>query len=185
MSPAGTRTHHYYQPTKSARIAGVMALIHGVREDLFISFIKRATHPKDQHGGQISFPGGGLDEADNSHLDCALRETKEEIGVPVEKIHIVGALTPLFVFASDNMVYPYVGYYTGKPDFLIDPSEVASIINIPLTYMERPDIVSLTTLSMKSQQLREVPYYDINGHVLWGATAMMMAEFLVLWKDIK
>ena len=186
MSPVRTMTHRYYRPSAKARTAAVMALLYeSNEEDLHITLIKRTSHPKDQHSGQISFPGGGLDESDKSLVDCALRETFEETGINREEIQVLGSLSPLYVYASNNMVYPYVGYYRGIPTFDPEPTEVEQIINVPLTYMMRPEIVSTTELQVRGFTLPEVPYYDVNGHVLWGATAMMMAELLSLWKEIR
>jgi len=178
-------TEKYYMPSEEARIAAVMALLHPSDEGLQITLIKRTSHPKDQHSGQISFPGGGKDDSDNSLIECALRETLEETGVASHKIKVLGSLSPLFVYASNNMVYPYVGYHDGIPDYTPDPSEVAEIINVPLTYMLRPEIVSTTELQVRGFTLPEVPYYDVKGHILWGATAMMMVELLSLWKEIR
>lgn len=185
LSPAGDRTAEYYQHTDTSRIAAVMALLHGHEDALYISLIKRASHPHDLHAGQISFPGGGMDDIDDSLVSCALRETEEETGISWQDISVIGKLTPLFVFASDNMVHPFVGYYRGAPNFNADPREVASIINIPLTYITRPEIVSKTELNLQGYKLSDVPYYDVNGHVLWGATAMMMAELIHLLQDIQ
>jgi len=183
MSPAIDRADKYYQETENSRTAAVMALFNQEDDILHLTLIRRATHPKDQHAGQISFPGGGLDEGETL-IDCALRETEEETGVDVQNIHSIGALSPLYVFASDNMVHPFVGYYNGKPEFKPDPKEAAAIINIPLTYMMRPEIVSLTELTLRGHHLPHVPYYDVNGHVLWGATAMMMAELIHVCQEI-
>ena len=185
MSPTRLKADKYYVADDSARIAAVLALINGTPDDLHISFIKRTTHPNDMHSGQISFPGGGKDPEDNTHIDCALRETEEEIGIERSSIQIIGPLTPLFVYASNNMVYPFVGYHKGIPSFIPDTSEVAEIINVPLTYISSPEIVLTKELKVRGYTLPEVPYYDVNGHVLWGATAMMVAELISLWKEIK
>ena len=183
MSPAGDHTDDYYKKTENSRTAAVLALLNRADDQLNITFIRRASHPKDLHAGQISFPGGGID-SDETLIGCALRETEEETGIDRNKINIIGELSPLYVFASDNMVYPFVGFYDGKPQFKPDPQEVAAIINIPLTYMMRPEIVSLTELTMRGHLLPRVPYYDVNGHLLWGATAMMMAEIIHVCQEI-
>ncbi len=182
MSPIQAHTRKYYQPTKTARTAAVLALLHGHPTNLQITLIKRSNHPEDQHAGQISFPGGGVDAIDQSLIACALRETEEETGVPCENIAILGALSPLYVYASDNMVYPFVGYLSETPSFAPDPKEVASVLNIPLSYLLQPEIISTTTIEVRGFELTNVPHYDINGQILWGATAMMMAELLSIWK---
>lgn len=185
MSPAKLRADQYYTSDDTARIAAVLALINGPANNLSVTFIKRTTHPNDMHSGQISFPGGGKDPEDSNHIDCALRETEEEIGIARNNIHILGPLTPLFVYASNNMVYPYVGYHEGIPMFTPDRTEVAEIINVPLTYISRPEIVLTKELKIRGYTLPNVPYYDLYGHVLWGATAMMIAELISLWKEIE
>ena len=185
MSPARLDVERYYQPPTDARKAAVMALLDEKKSGWEITFIKRQAHPKDMHSGQISFPGGGLEKIDKSYEECALRETYEEIGVPPANIDIIGSLTSLYVFASNNLVYPFVGYLKEPVEFVQDDTEVEKIISVPLNHFFMPETIKTRELTVRGHRLNNVPYYDINGQVLWGATAMMMAEFLSLWKEVR
>jgi NTP pyrophosphohydrolases including oxidative damage repair enzymes len=186
MSPVKEQEEEkYYKPDASSRKAAVLALLIPDLKKGFeypsLTFIRRPAHPKDQHSGQIGFPGGGLEDQDKSYAECALRETFEEIGVPQRKIHLLGALTPLYVYASNNLVYPYVGYTLDHPEFVLQESEVAEVITCPVQHFNEPSAIKYKDLKVRGVQLNQVPYFDLYGHVLWGATAMMVSEFIHLW----
>ncbi len=182
MSPISRDLYKYYKPSPQARKAAVMAVIYIVDGSFQITYIRRTSHPKDRHSGQISFPGGGLDKCDTSLEACAIRETYEETGLHPEKIEILGELSELYVYASDNLVTPFLGYYPEVPQFVKQPSEVAEIINVPLTHFDNPSVVSKKDLQVNDYKLTNVPFYDLEGHVLWGATAMITAELLHIWR---
>ncbi|MEL6122534.1 MAG: CoA pyrophosphatase [Bacteroidota bacterium] len=186
MSPVKGYDHHkYYQQSSTARQAGVLALV--IRESgsgcLKLLYIVRRSKKDDVHSGQISFPGGGL-EIQDQHLEAtALRETEEEVGIQRGSIKIIGALTPLYVFASDNMVYPYVGYAKEPPRWKLQADEVDAILTPEVEVLSHLDTKRRTTINTPRGTLKNVPYYAIGDHVLWGATAMITAEFLQLWKE--
>lgn len=182
MSPVRREVDLYYSDTTGARQAAVLALLSPVKGSWHIHFIQRKAHPRDLHSGQISFPGGGLEANDASFEDCAKRETFEEIGVPQEQIRIIGSLTKLYVYASNNLVFPYVGYMEAPFEFIPDPKEVEKVISVPINYFLTESIIKKTTLKVREYVLPDVPYYDLHGSILWGATAMMMSELLYLWK---
>jgi len=189
MSPAKDESTRYYEVPNTARQAAVMALLipydSGAGEEWHITFIKRPVHPLDKHSGQISFPGGGMDDSDDTYQACALRETEEEVGIPRDQINVIGALTKLYVYASNNLVYPYVGYIAEPLKFTIQESEVERVITCPMSYFENESIVKHTVIQGRGYRLNHVPYYDLYGEILWGATAMMMSELVHLWKQIK
>ena len=185
MSPVAREEEHYYNPPSNAREAAVMTLLYRENNIWHLVVIKRPSHPKDMHGGQISFPGGGIEDGDISYEACALRETFEEIGVPAGNISIIGQLTNLYVYASNNLVFPFVGYLEKPFDFIPDQREVERIISVPVDYFLEPSIIKKTQLNVRGYTLSSVPYFDLYGEVLWGATAMMLSEFLHLWRLAK
>lgn len=185
MSPVPREAEMYYDIPAHARLAAVLALLIPIDGEWHITFIKRPSHSKDKHAGQISFPGGGLEKNDDSMEACALRETQEEIGIPSSRVTIIGGLTKLYVYASNNLVYPYVGYLENKEEFKLQRSEVAKVITTPLSYFSDEAILKKTDMTVRGFTLKEVPYFDLNGEVLWGATAMMMSELNYLWKQIQ
>ena len=184
MSSVPLRTlDKYYNPKPDARKAAVMILLLFERGKPKVVFIKRPDHPKDPHSGQISFPGGRIEEGDSSFQAGAIRETFEEIGVPQDDIKVIGALSKLYVFASNNLVYPYVGYVDYLPDFVKQESEVETVIMVPMDYFSDESKLLKKDLHVKGYILKDVPYYDLYGHTLWGATAMIFAEWLQIWKN--
>ncbi len=159
--------------------AGVMILIFDYKDNWHICLIKRTHHPKDKHAGQVSFPGGQLDSSDNEDMiACAMRESQEEIGIPQSAIQHIASLTPIYVPVSNFMVYPQVGIYGGSiEDFSKQDDEVADLIFSPLTTILANDIVAKQDIIRENQKIKDVPCFDIEGHIVWGATAMILSEF--------
>jgi len=144
--------------------------------------MKRTTYP-GAHSGQISFPGGKKDNIDNSILETALRETEEEVGIKTNNIEYLGNLTPINIPVTGFHVYPYIGYIKSTPIFNTDPKEVDFLIEAEINQF-------LSAKTWKSeyqehgQQKGIVPFFDINNNKIWGATAMILSEFLVIWKEL-
>lgn len=157
------------------RVGAVMALIYPIENIPHILFIERPVY-EGVHSGQIAFPGGKIEQADLSVLSAALRETKEEIGIAPEIIQVVGPLTEVFVFASNFIVYPFVGLLNKTPDLILEEKEVASILTIPLYKLLEPEIVKEKPIKNALGFTLMAPYYDLEGKILWGATAMMVSE---------
>ncbi|MBK9736670.1 MAG: CoA pyrophosphatase [Saprospiraceae bacterium] len=183
MAPEGSEKYRIISPNH--KIACVLLLIFPKEKEWYISLIERASqHPEDKHGGQLGFPGGKLDPSDNTYEDCALRETYEELGVPPDSVGILGSLTPLYVYVSNFLVHPYVGFTTEYPKFIQQESEVKSIIEVPVNRFLKSKYKSFADISVRDFVLKNTPYYDIYGQQLWGATAMMISEFEQILKDI-
>lgn len=180
LSPI-TSNRKYRIAPDSHKKACVMGLIYPEGNELRMAFIERTfSHPDDKHGGQISFPGGKLEKEDDTYLIGALREVEEEIGIPPDQISILGQLTDLYVFASNFMVYPFVGHLEHAPSFIPQESEVASIVSFPINRLLAADIIDTKDLQVRNNIMKDVPYYKLNEHVLWGATAMITSEIVEL-----
>ncbi len=132
------------------------------------------------HSGQIAFPGGKEDPTDTSLQHTAIRETEEEIGIPTSDIEIIGKLTSLFIPASNFLVQPYVGLISSTPVFVPNEYEVRSVI--PFSIRELLKLQPLTKDFKTSYGNLKAPYFLIEGHSVWGATAMMLSEFRELIK---
>jgi 8-oxo-dGTP pyrophosphatase MutT (NUDIX family) len=164
---------------EGARKAGVLILLYPDDGVVKIIFIKRNEYP-GVHSGQISFPGGGHEPGDEDTIATALREAEEETGIRRESVQIIGTLSELFIPPSNFLVTPVLAYTLTRPDFRPDPTEVEQLLEIPLDAFldknakQEKEIDVFPALTMK------VPCYFINGHVIWGATAMMLSEFLDL-----
>lgn len=171
----------YIKPRPDVREAAVLAMLYPKNDETFITLMKRTD--RGPHSGQISFPGGGVEEQDNKLTDTALREAQEEVGISPKDVTIIGKLTHLHIPISNSMVYPIVGYSHIAPDYVIDPVEVKEVIEAPLNDFFNPE--KLKTIDMRVNGgfiLKDTPYFDIKDFVVWGATAMIMNELLELIK---
>ena len=160
----------------NAKQAGVMALFYPDRADQtnFI-LILRNSYP-GVHSAQVGFPGGQFEANDGDLKNTALRETEEEVGVPGKAIQIIRPLTQIYIPPSNFMVSPYLGLLDHTPKFIPDPSEVQDIIQVPLKQLLDDSARITRKLSTSYASSIEVPAFDLQGHVVWGATAMMLNE---------
>ena len=182
MSPISNDSPYRTVPDDH-NVACVMALLYPYNEQWHIIYIERASiYPKDKHAGQISFPGGKIESQDIDHWHCALREVEEEIGISRSHIHSIGALTELYVFASNFLVFPFLAVIDHKPTFVPQITEVASIISFPLNDLLTNDLVASKDMEVRGHTIPDVPYYQLYQHTLWGATAMMTSEIVSLIK---
>lgn len=156
--------------------SAVMALIYPIDNKAHLLLTERPIY-RGAHSGQISFPGGKL-EKNETALEAALRETKEEVGVDAEWIKVLGNLSQLYVWASNFNVNPYVGYLNEKPNFLPDPREVATILEAPLEMFFKPGVVKEKPLKNALGFGLNAPYFDVFDRTLWGATAMIISELI-------
>jgi 8-oxo-dGTP pyrophosphatase MutT (NUDIX family) len=162
---------------ENAKEAAVMLLLFLKNDVWHTVLIQRTAMENDQHSGQVSFPGGKKEASDSSHADCAKRETFEEIGVGSELIQILGALTPLYIPVSNFKVYPFIGFVEAEPVWNKQTSEVSEIMHVPITHFLEEKNKKTTTVKGKGFSLENTPYFDVNGKVVWGATAMILSEF--------
>ena len=134
------------------------------------------------HTGQVSLPGGRV-EAGESFEQAALREAQEEIGVDPAAVEILGRLTPLHIPVSGFILHPVVGFTSMRPAFQRAEWEVARIVEAPVSLLSDPSAVKreMRTRTVKGQTIDvDVPYYDIDGEKVWGATAMVLSEFCAI-----
>lgn len=160
------------------KLSAVLIILFHENEQLKIVFIRRSEYV-GIHSGQIAFPGGRYEESDGNLQVTALREVKEEIGVKVEHLEILGYLTDLYVPPSNFLVRAYVAYAHQRPVYQKDDREVQEIIEFNLNDFYQMDIIRRKDFQAhNSLKITNAPYYEINGIIIWGATAMMMAELL-------
>lgn len=140
----------------------------------------RASHLR-QHTGQVSLPGGRVDDGE-SLTEAALREAAEEVGVAPDEVALLGALTPLHIPVSRHLLHPIVGVAAARPRFRPAASEVAHLLEVSLARLRAPEIVGWEQRIREAPPnvLMDVPYFDVDGHRVWGATAMILAEFLAV-----
>ncbi len=137
------------------------------------------------HGNQISFPGGKMDQEDPNLEYTARRECMEEIALPMNSGKMIGELSSVHIPVSKFLVKPFVFFVDELPQLHPDEREVASIIHFDV--FDLINEANLKTTDIKFRQgfvQKNVPYYDIKGHVVWGATAMMLAELKAILKQL-
>jgi 8-oxo-dGTP pyrophosphatase MutT (NUDIX family) len=128
-----------------------------------------------EHSGQVSLPGGTIDTGETPE-EAALREGWEEVGVPADHPVVIGRLTPIYIPPSNFCVQPVVAAVEAEFEFQAHEAEVAAMLHVPVAWLldaGRRFVESREILG----GLTEVPYFDIQGHHVWGATAMILAEF--------
>ncbi len=156
--------------------AGVLVLLFD-RDDgdgLRVVLTRRADSLRG-HRGQISFPGGKRDPEDNSFTDCALRETCEELGLCGAEITTLGTLSQIYIPPSHFEVHPTVGHFDGVPDYVPNPAEVAEVFDFPLRDLLDDAFVDASDYDFSGTPVR-VPFFNVQGHQVWGATAIMLSE---------
>ncbi len=169
----------FTQPPSGARVASVLNLLHRHQGQWRTVLIQRTSNPRDRHSGQISFPGGRWEETDESLEQVALREAEEEVGIDPTRVRLLGRLTELYIPVSNYIVHPFVGVLDGEARFVPQPGEVESVFTPELGVFRHPDTRKVIDLPLGNGiTLAGVPYFEVDGHVVWGATAMIMNEFL-------
>jgi 8-oxo-dGTP pyrophosphatase MutT (NUDIX family) len=156
------------------RLGGVLLLLYPHEEQLFFVLTRR-TENVETHQGQISLPGGAQ-EAGETLAETAIREAEEEIGVGRDDYRLIGRLAPLYIPPSDFEIHPFVAYCSSEPDFMAAPAEVAELLHLPVACLLAPSVHHHEQWTIRGYEVM-VPYYRLNGHTVWGATAMVLSEF--------
>lgn len=134
------------------------------------------------HKGQISFPGGRLDDGENPE-DAALRELEEEVGITAENVIILGTLTPLYIPPSNSAVYPVVGMVRSDDAYISSAAEVAEVFSVSLSTLLNPSSVRFEPRTLFGHVV-DVPFFDVHDRVpLWGATAMILNELVWIGRE--
>ncbi len=158
------------------RNSAVLLLLIKRGADFIIPLTERHSY-KGVHSGQISLPGGKQDLNDASLMQTALRECKEEIGLG-DYIEVLGELTPVFIPVSKFIVHPYVAVFnSSEPMYNLDATEVKSLLELSTADLINPALVNHTTVEPSPGYKLKTPYFDVQGKIVWGATAMILSEF--------
>ena len=161
-----------------------MALFYPQNDNLtHLLLILRNKYP-GVHSGQIGFPGGQSEPGDKNILDTALRESCEEVGAVRDQIHVIKSMSELYIPPSNFEVSPYIGLYQKVKPFIRQTSEVASLLEIPITDFLDDQKMTTQILSTSYAKNIEVPAFLFQGHIVWGATAMMLNEIRELFKKV-
>lgn len=170
------------QPIDNPKRAAVVCLFHeGIDDETFFYLIRRSTYP-GVHSNQIGFPGGQIDSTDKSPWHAAKRELEEEIGISVKDVTLIKEMTPLYIPPSRFLVDCFMGYTDGKTELIIDAKEVQQVI--PVAVHELLNANSGFSSQVGSNGV-EVPIYTLSDNIVWGATAMMLAEIKSILSQVQ
>ncbi len=167
-------------PDTVKNAAVLMVLFEKQPADFYLIFIRRTTtHNGDKHSGQIAFPGGKSEISDPDLMFTALREAHEETAMDLSQIDVLGPLSPIFINVSNFLVHPYLAYSWQLPTLKRQESEIEEILEFPLSSFQNPASRQETRIHISPEIiLNHVPCFKIDDHIIWGATAMIMNEFL-------
>lgn len=172
------------EKNEHSKRSAVLMLFYEWEEMFHVPMILRNIYD-GPHSGQISLPGGRVEDFDKDLVDTALREANEEVGIDRGQVEILGQLSEIYIAPSQFWVQPVVGFVHGRPAFIPDHSEVQEVIEAPLpSFMDRKN-VKMTDFKVGNMGTINVPAYDIKGHRVWGATAMMMSELVAVVEKMK
>ncbi len=145
------------------------------KDDIRLVLIRRNEY-EDVHSGQISFPGGRNEESDPDMIYTALREAEEETNIMINQVEVLGEITPVYIPPSNFIVNAVIGWTAEIPTLIPDPSEVSEILT--LSVEELTDLANLQHRNIPHREFKliDVPCFYIQGHIIWGATAMILME---------
>lgn len=158
------------------RKAAVMLLAFPGKNDHLCTVLTRRQDTLQHHPGQISLPGGSCDVGESIE-QTALREVEEELGVDRDSIEVVGSLNQIYIPPSDFTVTPFVGWLTSEPTFTIQTEEVDQLIRVRLVDFFASSSRKFSSVDSDSKE-RDVPWFAVEDHQVWGATAMILDDFV-------
>lgn len=191
----GENAHAIYSPpyrpafsydeilTKNPKFAAVNIVLFLKNNEWYFPLMLRTTNERDRHSGQISLPGGKKEEYDPNFEATAKRETSEEMGIAEHYVRIIREMSPIYIPPSNFYVRPFISYTKKNPEFTLQETEVAELIEFPvssiLSLSDQPEMMVLP-----SSRGIEVPVINFNGYIIWGATSMILSEFSTLMKNL-
>ncbi len=167
---------------RSARLSSVLVLLYLNKNEIFTSFILRPEYD-GVHSGQVAFPGGRKEDEDKSIIDTAIREAREEVNIESSKISVLGTLSDLYIPPSNYLVTPVVAFSNSRPDFIPQESEVRKIIEANISFLFNESLAKRKIIHIRKTKI-DAPYFEIDGHIVWGATAMILSELRELIESI-
>lgn len=169
---------------RNSNNAGVLAAFYPNEQGItHLVLILRKTY-QGVHSNQVGFPGGRVEEQDKDLGQTALRETEEEVGIFQEQVRIIKELTKLYIPPSDFWVHPFIGLLETTPKLVPQESEVEEILEVDLDeFLNDKNLITQKLNTSYAKEI-EVPAFYLNGHIVWGATAMILSELKDLLKEV-
>ncbi len=170
--------------TKEQRRSAVLIPIYCSAQDELHVILTRRSAMMKHHTHEVSFPGGNQEPEDQDLWATAIREAHEEIGLNPELPRFVGTLDSFVTVGSNSLVTPFVGILDTVPALEANPIEVEEIIDVPLAELLNPDIFREEIWQWQDGKSRPVFFFELIGDTVWGATASMLRQFLVVLLSI-
>ena len=166
---------------KTSIPAAVLILLYPIKNKWHF-FLTKRTNTVENHKGQISLPGGMLEEGE-SYKEAAIRETFEELGVQSDDINIIGPLTPLYIPISNFKIFPFVGWIKSNPELNIQFKEVSKVFSPSIFSLMDPQTKKIKDSILLGQKVK-IPFFNLKNEVVWGATSMIISEFKNILKGV-
>ena len=161
--------------------AGVLILLFP-RNDCWHFFLTKRTDRVDHHKGQISLPGGVVQDGE-SLMEAALRETHEEIGVASTLVTVIGSLTSFNIPVSDFEIFPFISWAVTEPMTVIHDAEVDRVFSVSIDSFLDDNNQKQKKETLRGE-MRTIPYFDLGSEQVWGATSIILSEFKTILQDI-
>jgi 8-oxo-dGTP pyrophosphatase MutT (NUDIX family) len=184
MAPVSRLKKGYYlnDPALIPKLSAVAVLVFPINDIAHLLLTER-TERLSSHSSQISFPGGKFDDSDFNLLNTSLRELKEEVGIDKENVNLISPLTDLYIPVSNFKVNPYLFFSANEINPVINKDEVNEVVLLKLNDLVSEEIRKEKKMNLSYEFNSNVPYFDVNGKVVWGATAMILSEFREILLD--
>ena len=191
LAPKHCAGQHFMPAPTDAKQAAVVMMLYPHGNQWHMPLTVRAAHLR-HHAGQVGLPGGRV-EANESLEQAALRELQEELAVPPNDVTVIGRLSSIYLYVSNFQVHPIVAWCERRIDMVPDPSEVAELIEVPISsLLARENFRQAEVEAVVGNQPRpvekervKVPAIWIDEYKVWGATAIMLAEFIAVLDQAK
>ena len=164
------------------RSSGVLLLLYPENGEIYFPLIKRPEY-LGVHSGQIALPGGKMELEDETIIHTAISEAEEEIGISRHSVQVIGQMSELYIPTSNFLVSPVIGFLEEKPILVPEEKEVQRIISTSLKGLLDKAIRKRKKLDLASGFQLDTPYFEIDGEVVWGATAMILSELSFLLSE--
>ncbi len=161
----------------TSRVSAAVLLPVYCKQGKYYLLLTKRTHKVREHKGQISFPGGAYQEGDETLVNTALRECAEEIGLMPEEVEVLGELDDTISLTSNYIISPFVAFIPWPYHFKVDTSEVAELIEVPISVLQNKDGWHQKTEIIEGRAITTYSYH-YQGKVIWGATARILSQFL-------
>ena len=180
MRVTSDKSYNFDNTEEDAIQSAVLILLYEENGVICFTLTER-TQTVEHHRGQISLPGGAK-ESDENLASTAIRETQEEIGIHVDDVDLIGALSPLFVPVTGFIINPFVGIINANFDPQPAPEEVETVISVHVNELLNDDNELQEKRNLRGYDVN-IPYFLLSGHKVWGATAMILSEFKTVLKE--